>query len=62
GAAVSFYVSRGELGEFHSMVTPLLLMEQMVLAVGLKQKEQALAQLERLGELRSRYADRLPRG
>ncbi|MEN1989410.1 MurR/RpiR family transcriptional regulator [Paenibacillus hubeiensis] len=62
GASISFYVSRGELGEFHSMVTPLLLMEQMVLAVGLKQKEQALAQLERLGELRSRYADRLPRG
>ncbi|CAH1220582.1 MurR/RpiR family transcriptional regulator [Paenibacillus sp. JJ-223] len=62
GASISFYVSRGELGEFHSMVTPLLLMEQMVLAVGLKQKEQALAQLERLGELRSRYADKLPRG
>lgn len=62
GASISFYVSRGELGEFHSMVTPLLLMEQMVLAVGLKQKEQALTQLERLGELRSRYADRLPRG
>jgi DNA-binding MurR/RpiR family transcriptional regulator len=60
--ALSFYVSRGELGEFHSMVTPLLLMEQLVLAVGLMQKEHALSKLERLADLRSRYADKLPRG
>jgi DNA-binding MurR/RpiR family transcriptional regulator len=59
---LSFYVSRGELGEFHSMVTPLLLMEQLVLAVGLLQKELALSKLERLAELRSKYADKLPRG
>ncbi|MEO2205965.1 MurR/RpiR family transcriptional regulator [Paenibacillus pabuli] len=59
---LSFYVSRGELGEFHSMVTPLLLMEQLVLTVGLLQKELALSKLERLAELRSKYAGKLPRG
>lgn len=59
--SLSFYVSRGELGEFHSMVTPLLLMEQLVLAVGLRQKEHALANLERLTALRGRYMDKLPR-
>lgn len=37
-------------------------MEQLVLAVGLRQKEQALSKLERLADLRSRYADKLPRG
>ncbi|MEK3873252.1 MULTISPECIES: MurR/RpiR family transcriptional regulator [unclassified Paenibacillus] len=30
----AFYVSRGEMGEFHSMVTPLLLIEQMILSIG----------------------------
>ncbi|WP_458464656.1 MurR/RpiR family transcriptional regulator [Paenibacillus sp.] len=62
GTSLSFYVSRGELGEFHSMVTPLLLMEQLVLAVGLRHKDEALLKLERLGELRNRYAAKLPRG
>ncbi|MGG3452594.1 MurR/RpiR family transcriptional regulator [Paenibacillus rhizolycopersici] len=58
----AFYVSRGDLGEFHSMVTPLLLIEQMILSIGLLNKEKVLAKLEYLGELRARYADKLPRG
>lgn len=60
--AASFYAGRGEMGEFHSMLTPLLLIEQLILSVGLHNKEAALAELERLGELRERYADKLPRG
>ncbi|WP_018751829.1 MurR/RpiR family transcriptional regulator [Paenibacillus sanguinis] len=60
--AASFLVSRGEMGEFHSMVTPLLLVEQMILSIGLLSKEQVLLKLEVLSELRARYADRLPRG
>lgn len=58
----AFYVSRGEMGEFHSMVTPLLLIEQLILSIGLLNKEKALSKLEVLGELRARYADKLPRG
>lgn len=58
----AFYVSRGEMGEFHSMVTPLLLIEQMILSIGLFNKEKVLSKLEYLGELRARYADKLPRG
>lgn len=58
----AFYVSRGEMGEFHSMVTPLLLIEQMILSIGYLNKEKVLSKLEYLGELRARYADKLPRG
>ncbi|GJM70632.1 hypothetical protein HMSSN036_28480 [Paenibacillus macerans] len=58
----AFYVSRGEMGEFHSMVTPLLLIEQMILSIGLFNKEKVLSKLEYLGELRARYAGKLPRG
>lgn len=46
----AFYVSRGEMGEFHSMVTPLLLIEQMILSIGLFNKEKVLSKLEYLGE------------
>ncbi|KAA9002385.1 MurR/RpiR family transcriptional regulator [Paenibacillus spiritus] len=59
---VSFYVRRGERGEFHSMVAPLLLVEQIILSIGLSMKEQVLSRLENLGKLRAKYADRLPRG
>lgn len=58
----AFYVSRGEMGEFHSMVTPLLLIEEMILSIGLLNREQVLSRLEALGELRKLYADKLPRG
>ncbi|MGG6309199.1 MurR/RpiR family transcriptional regulator [Paenibacillus macerans] len=61
-ADAAFHVSRGDMGEFHSMVTPLLLIEQMILSIGLLNKEKVLAKLEYLGELRARYADKLPRG
>ncbi|MNM93448.1 putative HTH-type transcriptional regulator YbbH [compost metagenome] len=58
----SFCVRRGEMGEFHSMVTPLLLIEQIILSIGLLNKEKVLSKLEYLGELRAKYADKLPRG
>ncbi|WP_080831869.1 MurR/RpiR family transcriptional regulator [Cohnella massiliensis] len=61
-ADAAFYVSRGEMGEFHSMVTPLLLIEQLILSIGLLNKESVLSKLEYLGELRARYAEKLPRG
>ncbi|MNW13603.1 hypothetical protein D3C71_2116040 [compost metagenome] len=50
------------MGEFHSMVTPLLLIEQIILSIGLLNKEKVLSKLEYLGELRAKYADKLPRG
>ncbi|WP_422659373.1 MurR/RpiR family transcriptional regulator [Paenibacillus sp. EC2-1] len=61
-AQVSFYVSRGDMGEFHSMVTPLLLVEQIILSIGMLNKEKVMERLECLGQLRKRYADKLPRG
>lgn len=61
-AQVSFYVSRGDMGEFHSMVTPLLLIEQLILSIGILNKEKVIERLDYLGQLRKRYADKLPRG
>ncbi|ANA80491.1 transcriptional regulator, RpiR family protein [Paenibacillus vortex V453] len=61
-AQLSFFVSRGDMGEFHSMVTPLLLVEQLILSIGMLNKEQVLKKLDDLGKLRTRYADKLPRG
>lgn len=61
-ARISFYVSRGDMVEFHSMVTPLLLIEQLILSIGMLNKEKVLRKLDYLGELRTRYADKLPRG
>lgn len=58
----SFFVSRGEMGEFHSMLAPLALVEQLILSVGLLNKEGVLEKLDYLSELRARYADKLPRG
>ncbi len=61
-AREAFCVSRGEVGEFHSMMAPLLLVEQLILGIGLLDRERMLGKLDRLAELRDRYADRLPRG
>lgn len=61
-ARISFFVSRGDMGEFHSMVTPLLLIEQLILSIGMLNKEKVLSKLDYLGDLRKRYADKLPRG
>ena len=44
------------------MVTPLLLIEQLILSIGMLNKEKVLRKLDYLGELRTRYADKLPRG
>ena len=56
------FCQSGDMGEFHSMVTPLLLIEQLILSMGMLNKEKVLGKLDYLGELRTRYADKLPRG
>lgn len=61
-AREAFCVSRGEVGEFHSMMAPLLLVEQLILGIGLRDQERMLGKLDTLAELRDRYADKLPRG
>ncbi|MFJ8064346.1 MurR/RpiR family transcriptional regulator [Psychrobacillus sp. NPDC096426] len=60
-ADIVLYASRGELWEFHSMVAPTFLIENLIIAVGMQKKEHSIAKLEELNELRRKYKDILPR-
>ncbi|GKV55059.1 RpiR family transcriptional regulator [Sporosarcina sp. NCCP-2222] len=60
-ADIVLYASRGELWEFHSMVAPTFLVENIIIGVGMKQKETTLQKLETLNRLRKMYKNDLPR-
>ena len=60
-ASFTLYAARGELWEFHSMLAPLALIENIIVAVGKERKEKSLNNLERLHELRNRYQKILPK-
>lgn len=60
-ADIVLYASRGELWEFHSMVAPTFLIENLIIGVGMNMKEQSITKLEALNELRRNYKDLLPR-
>ncbi|UFT99628.1 MurR/RpiR family transcriptional regulator [Radiobacillus kanasensis] len=55
------FASRGEIREFHSMVAPTFLIENLIIAVGMENKEKNLKSLEMLSEVRKRYGKELPR-
>ncbi|CAM3730702.1 MurR/RpiR family transcriptional regulator [Marinicrinis lubricantis] len=58
---VSLYASRGEVWEFHSMIAPLFIVENLIIGVGMKNKEQSLSMLEELSMLRKTYEGIIPR-
>lgn len=60
-ADIVLYASRGELWEFHSMVAPTFIVENLIIEVGIRQKEKSISKLEKLNELRSKYKSILPR-
>ena len=60
-ADIVLYASRGELWEFHSMVAPTFLIENLIIGIGMQQKKKSIAKLENLNELRRKYKDILPR-
>ncbi|WP_228409636.1 MurR/RpiR family transcriptional regulator [Radiobacillus deserti] len=60
-ANCTMFASRGEISEFHSMVAPTFLVENLIIAVGMENKQESLNRLERLSELRKRYSKELPR-
>lgn len=57
----SFYTSRGELWEFHSMLAPLALIENIIVAVGKKREKTALKKLNELHAIRHKYEKLLPK-
>lgn len=58
---VTLYASRGEIWEFHSMVAPTFLIENLIVAAGMKNQEQHLRKLDQLNQLRKKYDQELPR-
>ncbi len=55
------FASRGELWEFHSMIAPTFVIENIIIAVGKETAEQSMKKLERLDAIRKEYKDILPR-
>ncbi|MFJ7406585.1 MULTISPECIES: MurR/RpiR family transcriptional regulator [unclassified Lysinibacillus] len=60
-ADILLFASRGELWEFHSMIAPTFLVENIIIAVGKETGEQSMMKLEMLDTIRKEYKDLLPR-
>ncbi|MGJ9381909.1 MurR/RpiR family transcriptional regulator [Salipaludibacillus sp. CF4.18] len=60
-ADVVLFADRGEVREFHSMIAPLFIIENLIISIGMRNKEENLKQLDRLSQLRKRYSNELPR-
>jgi len=60
-ADFTLFASRGEMWEFHSMVAPTFLIENLIISVGMRREEASLRKLEELSRMRKRYAADLPR-
>lgn len=60
-ATYTLFASRGEANEFHSMLGPTMLLENMILSLGLREKKANINRLEKLTELRKKFSVDLPR-
>lgn len=60
-ADIVLYAGRGEVWEFHSMVAPMYVIENLILHVGMSMPENNLNKLTHLQHMRVTYASKLPR-
>ncbi|MGP7818783.1 MurR/RpiR family transcriptional regulator [Niallia sp. 01092] len=60
-ADIVLFASRGDIREFHSMIAPTFLVENLIIAIGMEHKEENVNRLEQLSKLRNRYSVELPR-
>ena len=60
-ADLVLFASRGDIREFHSMIGPTYLIENLILAVGAENEMENVERLERISELRGQYGHLLPR-
>ncbi|AZO94442.1 MurR/RpiR family transcriptional regulator [Halocella sp. SP3-1] len=56
---IILYVERGEIWEFHTMVTPMALIEALIVGITINNEEKYLKKLNNLHELRKHYANYL---
>lgn len=54
-ADIVLYAGRGEVWEFHSMVGPTYIIENLILGVGLANRDSSLSKLDKLQQLRAQY-------
>ncbi|MCR8633139.1 MurR/RpiR family transcriptional regulator [Paenibacillus radicis (ex Xue et al. 2023)] len=59
-ADIVLYSFRGQMWEFHSMVAPMALVESLIVAAGMHNKEATLKQLEHFIALRKQYSSYIP--
>ncbi|MDX6152787.1 MurR/RpiR family transcriptional regulator [Marinococcus sp. PL1-022] len=55
------YVYRGEQWEFHTMVTPTVMLEALVIGIGSEMEEQSLEQLKKISRIRNHYKHIVPK-
>ncbi|ASA19881.1 MurR/RpiR family transcriptional regulator [Paenibacillus donghaensis] len=60
-ADIVLYAGRGEVWEFHSMVGPTYIIENLILGIGVARKDASLRKLDKLQQLRAQYGSKLPR-
>ncbi|SES21959.1 transcriptional regulator, RpiR family [Gracilibacillus ureilyticus] len=60
-ATVTLFASRGDANEFHSMIAPTLLLENIMVSLGMREEDKNIERLEQLTEVRKRFAKELPR-
>lgn len=60
-ADIVLYAGRGEVWEFHSMVAPMYVIENLILHIGMNMPEHSLDKLTHLQQMRVTYASKLPR-
>ncbi|WP_077065134.1 MurR/RpiR family transcriptional regulator [Gracilibacillus massiliensis] len=60
-SSLTLFASRGEAHEFHSMLAPTMLIENIILGISLKEQSLHIERLEQLTTLRKRYFKELPR-
>ncbi|KAB8138916.1 MurR/RpiR family transcriptional regulator [Gracilibacillus oryzae] len=60
-ATVTLFASRGEANEFHSMVAPTLILENLIVALGMHEETENIQRLEQLANIRKYFSKELPR-
>ncbi|WHH58755.1 MurR/RpiR family transcriptional regulator [Petroclostridium sp. X23] len=60
-ANIILYTCRGEIYEFHSMVSPMALMDCIIVGIALKMESSALNLMDKLIDIRKTYSSYLPR-
>ncbi|WP_406945331.1 MurR/RpiR family transcriptional regulator [Halobacillus sp. SY10] len=60
-ADYTLYAHRGEMWEFHTMVSPVAVLEALVMGVGKQLEEDSITHLQKLSNIRKKYKEIIPK-